>query len=60
LRCKLPCLTIDRDTWNSLKQVASENESVEDVALERWAGGELLKNCNKNIPEGWKEEEITY
>ena len=34
-RCKLPRLTIDRDTWNSQKQATSIIESVEDVALEK-------------------------
>ena len=34
-RCKLPRLTIDRDTWNSQKQATSVIESGEDVALEK-------------------------
>ena len=34
-RCKLPRLTIDRDTWNSQKQATSVIESGEDIALKK-------------------------
>ena len=33
--CKLPRLTIDRDTWNSQKQEKSSSDTIEEVALER-------------------------